>query len=95
MAWSVGSELLMGIISQKSFQSLGHKAKVALCLDLIQLFEGSDCDTVHEVYGLIDEAFDDAFRALYPGEAEELDEAHGYDEDLDDVEDIIEENEDE
>ncbi len=73
MGWASGNELLSEIIHSASFQQLSHKARVGICLDMIQAFENHDCDTLYELYGEGDQAFDDAYRALYPEHAAELD----------------------
>jgi hypothetical protein len=65
MGWSSGSRLMAEIVSSIEDTVESHVCRVELYEKIIENFVNEDCDTLDECLGIYD-AFDEAYRNLYP-----------------------------
>lgn len=73
MGWSTGSSLFEEVASVLSSYVTDYADRVDLYRELISIFENYDAE-LSDIYGSVDNAFDDAYDQLYPSEdSEDLD----------------------
>lgn len=70
MGWSTGSSLFEEVASVLSSYVTDYADRVDLYRELIGIFENYDAE-LSDIYGSVDDAFDDAYDQLYPSEDSE------------------------
>lgn len=65
MGWASGSRLMSDLIDSVKRNVDDFESRVGLYLEMIKNFADADCDTLDECLGE-DEAFDEAFRRVFP-----------------------------
>jgi hypothetical protein len=65
MAWSTGSQIFEEIAAVIRSNVTDYEARCDVYRELIPIFEAHDAE-LYDVYGSIDEAFDEVWSQMYP-----------------------------